>query len=176
PTRPSLTTRSSMMPIPLSLVHLSSYRRPARIPRVRGMAPNDGSPLDGRTALVTGASRGIGEATARALDRAGARVAICARSRDDLERVAAELACQPVVIEADLAAPSAPGEVAAAALDAFGGRVDVLVNNAAAAARLPTVDTDATLIDKLLAVNVRAPLLLIAALIPGMVEQGWGSI
>jgi NAD(P)-dependent dehydrogenase (short-subunit alcohol dehydrogenase family) len=56
------------------------------------------------------------------------------------------------------------------------GRVDVLVNSAAFAARLPTVDTDPATIDKLLAVNVRAPLLLIAALVPSMVEHGRGSI
>jgi NAD(P)-dependent dehydrogenase (short-subunit alcohol dehydrogenase family) len=54
--------------------------------------------------------------------------------------------------------------------------VDIVVNNAAAAARLPTVDTDAGVIDELLAVNVRAPLLLIAALVPAMIERGGGSI
>jgi NAD(P)-dependent dehydrogenase (short-subunit alcohol dehydrogenase family) len=65
--------------------------------------------------------------------------------------------------------------VARQAVDSLGG-VDVLVNNAAAAARLPTADIDAALIDHLLAVNVRAPLLLIAALLPSMVERGGGSI
>jgi NAD(P)-dependent dehydrogenase (short-subunit alcohol dehydrogenase family) len=131
--------------------------------------------LDGRTALVTGASRGIGAATARALDRAGARVALVARSREDLEQIAAELQHDPVVVIADLEDASAPGEVAQRVLGALGS-VDVLVNNAAAAARLPTVDTDALLIDHLLAVNVRAPLLLIAALVPSMTERAAGSI
>ncbi|MGH9056349.1 MAG: SDR family NAD(P)-dependent oxidoreductase, partial [Acidimicrobiales bacterium] len=60
-------------------------------------------------------------------------------------------------------------------LSAFGS-VDILVNNAAAAARLPTVDTDAALIDELLAVNVRSPLLLVAALVPSMTARGRGSI
>ena len=59
--------------------------------------------LAGRTALVTGASRGIGAATARALDRAGARVALVARDGELLAAVAAELANDPVVLEADLA-------------------------------------------------------------------------
>ena len=86
-----------------------------------------------------------------------------------------ELVHDPVVIVADLSDADAPAAVARQALDALGA-VDVLVNNAAAAARLATVDTDAALVDELLAVNVRAPLLLIAALVPSMIERGSGSI
>jgi NAD(P)-dependent dehydrogenase (short-subunit alcohol dehydrogenase family) len=134
----------------------------------------DDALLSGRTALVTGASRGIGAATARALDRAGARVAVVARSRDGLEATAAGLR-DPIVLAADLGEATAPAAVAQWALAEL-GRVDVLVNNAAAAARLATVDTDAALIDQLLAVNVRAPLLLIAALIPSMTAHRRGSI
>ena len=131
--------------------------------------------LAGRRALVTGASRGIGAATAKALDSAGARVALTGRSQSDLDAVAASLENDPVVIAGDLRDASAPAEIAHAALAALGG-VDILVNNAATAARLDTVDTDAALIDEILAVNVRAPLLLIAALVPSMIEQGAGSI
>jgi NAD(P)-dependent dehydrogenase (short-subunit alcohol dehydrogenase family) len=131
--------------------------------------------LEGRTALVTGASRGIGAATAVALDRAGARVALVARDAEALTKVAGQLGNEPVVIPADLAGSDAPSEIARQALDVLGS-VDILVNNAAVAARLPTVDTDAALVDRLLAVNVRAPLLLIAALVPGMVERSGGSI
>jgi NAD(P)-dependent dehydrogenase (short-subunit alcohol dehydrogenase family) len=132
-------------------------------------------PLEGRNALVTGASRGIGAATARALDRAGARVAIVARNSKELAEVAAGLTRHPVVLAGDLSEPGTPADVAVSALSALGS-VDILVNNAAAAARLDTVDTDAALIDQMLAVNVRAPLLLIAALIPPMTEHGRGSI
>jgi NAD(P)-dependent dehydrogenase (short-subunit alcohol dehydrogenase family) len=131
--------------------------------------------LDGRTALVTGASRGIGAAAAVALDRAGARVALVARSRPDLEAVAAGLHHDPLIVTADLRDGYAPASIAGEVLAAL-GPVDVLVNNAAAAARLATVDTSAALIDELLAVNVRAPLLLIAALVPSMVDHGGGSI
>ena len=131
--------------------------------------------LAGRTALVTGASRGIGAAAARALDAAGARVVLSARSEDALRDVAATMANDPVVVPVDLSDPDAPSSLAEQALAAL-GRVDVLVNNAAIAARLETVDTDAALIDELLAVNVRAPLLLIAALIPSMAAGGGGSI
>lgn len=131
--------------------------------------------LDGRTALVTGASRGIGAAVARALDRAGARVALAARDRARLEGVAADLANDPVVLVVDLAAADAPAVLADETLTALGS-VDVLVNNAAMAHRSPTVDIDHTMVDRLLAVNVRAPLLLVAALVPSMVARGKGAI
>ena len=85
--------------------------------------------LSGRTALVTGASRGIGEHCARALARDGARVALAARTTDDLGRIAAELPHEPVVLESDLSAAGAGAELAAAAVEALGG-VDILVNNA----------------------------------------------
>ena len=131
--------------------------------------------LEGQTALVTGASRGIGAAIAAALDRAGARVALAARDRGRLEQVAAGLGRDPVVIQTDLADATAPDAVASAAMDAL-GHVDILVNNAAAAARVPTAETDAALVDRLCAVNIRAPLLLVAALLPSMLDRGRGSI
>jgi NAD(P)-dependent dehydrogenase (short-subunit alcohol dehydrogenase family) len=131
--------------------------------------------LHGRTALVTGASRGIGAATAAALDRAGARVALVARTRADLERVALRFANDPVVIPADLGDRDAPDAVAAQAARELGA-VDVLVNNAALGRRMLLRDVTAELIDAMHAVNVRAPLLLIAALAPAMAERGHGSI
>ena len=131
--------------------------------------------LHDRTAIVTGASRGIGAATARALDRAGARVALVARSRGDLEETAQGLEHDPVIVVGDLREPRAPIDVGMQALEAL-GRVDILVNNAATAARLDTVDSDAEAIDEMLAVNIRAPLLLIATLVPSMIERGSGSI
>lgn len=135
----------------------------------------DGFRLDGRTALVTGASRGIGAAIARALDAAGARVAVTARGRPGLEEVASTLAHDPVVLEADLSAAEAPSLLAEEATSALGS-VDVLVNNAAFAHRSSTVGLEASVIDLLYAVNVRAPLLLIAALVPQMSDRGRGSI
>lgn len=131
--------------------------------------------LDGMTAVVTGASRGIGAASARALDQAGARVALVARGNEQLLAIAGELSHDPVVVAADLSQRDAPQAVASRALAAL-GCVDVLVNNAAAAARLATADTDAATIDNLLAVNVRAPLLLTSALVPSMVGRGRGCI
>ncbi|MGI8716112.1 MAG: SDR family NAD(P)-dependent oxidoreductase [Solirubrobacteraceae bacterium] len=131
--------------------------------------------LQGRTALVTGASRGIGAAIAMALDRAGARVALAARTGAALDAVAAQLSNRPVVIEADLADPACPARLAAEAETQLEG-VDVLVNNAALGGRMPLRDVDAGVIDAMHAVNVRAPLLLVAALAPGMAARGRGSV
>jgi NAD(P)-dependent dehydrogenase (short-subunit alcohol dehydrogenase family) len=131
--------------------------------------------LSGRTALVTGASRGIGAGIARALDRAGARVGLVARNRPLLEAVAGELGEGAVVFEADLGDPAVPPRLADQAREQLGA-VDVLVNNAAMGVRQPTVELDAELIDQLCGVNVRAPLLLIAALVPSMIERGGASI
>ena len=125
---------------------------------------------------MTGASRGIGEATARALDAAGARVALVARSTDDLRRVAGELAHESVIVTADLNDVDAPARIAAEALAGLGGTVDVLVNNAAAAARLPSTGLTSELVDELLHTNVRGLLLLTTALLPQMIERGSGSI
>lgn len=131
--------------------------------------------LAGKKALVTGASRGIGAATAAALDRAGARVAIVARQQAGLEEVARRLEHDPVVIAADLGDRDAPARVAATALGALGA-VDVLVNNAARAVRIATAETTADVIDEMMALNVRAPLLLVAAIAPHMAARGGGSI
>ena len=111
--------------------------------------------LDGRTAIVTGASRGIGAATARALDAAGARVALVARSADQLADLAEELAHDPVVIPSDFETAEGPRAAAAAALDAFDGRVDVLVNNAGFAVRRESEAIELDEMDRMWNVNVR---------------------
>ena len=131
--------------------------------------------LAGRTALVTGASKGIGAAIARALDRAGARVALTARGVDGLTSVAATLTHDPVVLPGDLADPEEPARLAARAWEGLGG-IDIVVNNAATAVRQPTEELDAAVLDRLWAVNVRAPLLIVAAVVPGLRARGGGSI
>ncbi|HZW88602.1 MAG TPA: SDR family NAD(P)-dependent oxidoreductase [Myxococcaceae bacterium] len=88
--------------------------------------------LQDKVALVTGASSGIGEATALALARAGARVAIAARRRERLDGVAgriADLRSESLVLEADLARPEEAESIVARTVDRW-GRLDVLVNNA----------------------------------------------
>ena len=131
--------------------------------------------LASKTVLVTGASRGIGEAAARALDAAGARVVLAARSDGDLERVAADLGNDPVVIPADLAPPGAGADLARAVLAATGG-VDVLVNNAGIPMRRTPEALTETELDLVYAVNVRSLLMLSIGLAPAMIERGGGSI
>ncbi len=124
--------------------------------------------LEGRLALVTGASRGIGEHCARALAEQGARVALAARSEQDLSRVAEGLPNDPVVLTADLAQPGAGGELAAAAVEALGG-IDILVNNAGAS-EIKGQD------EMIMRLNYHAPLETTKALIRQMAERGHGSV
>ena len=132
--------------------------------------------LDGRTAIVTGAGRGIGAAVAVALDLAGARVALVARSMDQLAATAAELRNEPVVVAADLGTADGPGAAAATALDAFDGRVDVLVNNAGIGLRKDSETLTVDELDLVWNVNVRSALLATGAVIPAMLRAGAGSI
>lgn len=125
-----------------------------------------------RTAIVTGAGRGIGASIARALDSAGHRVALVARSRDELEQVAAGLTHDPVVVPADLGTHDGPAAAVTASLEAFGGHLDVLVNNAGTLLRTPTPEVTGPDIDHLFAVNVRSALLMCAAALPAMTAGG----
>jgi NAD(P)-dependent dehydrogenase (short-subunit alcohol dehydrogenase family) len=131
--------------------------------------------LSGRTAVVTGASRGIGEACARALDRVGARVVVSGRTGDDLERVAAELGNDPVVLVADLSARGAGTDLARRVLEATGG-VDVLVNNAGIPMRRTPEALTEDDVDAVFAINVRSLVMLTVGLGPSMIERGGGSV
>ena len=124
--------------------------------------------LEGRLALVTGASRGIGQHCARSLAEQGARVALAARSEQDLLRVAEDLPNDPVVLTADLAQPGAGGELAVAALEALGG-IDILVNNAGVS-EIKGQD------EMIMRLNYHAPLETTKALVRQMAERGHGSV
>ncbi|MEP6904855.1 MAG: SDR family oxidoreductase [Gemmatimonadales bacterium] len=86
--------------------------------------------LAGRTAIVTGASRGIGSAIARGLADGGARVGLIARTRPALEQLRAELGESAVVIECDVTDIGSVSSAAARVREAFGGAPDIIVNNA----------------------------------------------
>jgi NAD(P)-dependent dehydrogenase (short-subunit alcohol dehydrogenase family) len=131
--------------------------------------------LTGRVAIVTGASRGIGERLARALDEAGCRVALVARSTDALEAVAATMANDPIVITADIGVAEEPGRVVAE-VEAAAGRVDIVVNNAGLGIFGDARKLDVESWDRVHAVNVRAPFLFARAAAAGMIERGSGKI
>ncbi len=131
--------------------------------------------LTGRVAVVTGASRGIGAASAVALDGAGAQVVLVGRTVPDLEQVASGLANSPVVLPCDLAEPQAGTKLASEVLTAVAG-VDVLVNNAGIPMRrTPSQLTEAEL-DQVFAINVRSLVTLSSGLAPSMIERGGGSV
>lgn len=135
--------------------------------------------LAGRTALVTGAGRGIGRAIALGVAAEGARVALLSRTADELSEVAAgvnDAGGTALVVTADVGKPTAVAEAAARVLEKFGA-VDILVNNAAVVTPLgPTLGVDTDLWAAALAVNVIAVVRLSQLLAPGMISRGWGRI
>jgi uncharacterized protein len=130
-----------------------------------------GLELAGSTVLLTGASGGLGRAIAHALDARGARVLLSGRREDALEEVRAELGGRAEVLAADLAEPGA-----ALGLAERAGAVDALVANAAVPASGAATDFTHEQIDRALDVNLRAPIQLTRALLPGMVERGRGHL
>jgi NAD(P)-dependent dehydrogenase (short-subunit alcohol dehydrogenase family) len=135
----------------------------------------------GKTALITGAGRGIGRGVALGLGGAGARVVLLARTTAQLDESRALLRDQGVpagrvsVLPADLADEQDRGRAVAAALAA--GRVDILVNNAATVEPLgPTAGVASADLRLAFEVNVVAPAALTAAVLPGMLEAGWGRV
>lgn len=137
--------------------------------------------LVGKTALVTGATRGLGKAIAVAYAAEGARVAVAGRDARRGACVVEEIATvggRATFVPADLAAPTsaAARQLAHDATQALGGRIDVLVNNAGIYPALPTAQTDDETFDRIIAVNVRAPFYLVAQLAPSMAQRGRGTI
>ncbi|WP_419856305.1 SDR family NAD(P)-dependent oxidoreductase [Candidatus Poriferisodalis sp.] len=131
--------------------------------------------LDGKVAVVTGASRGIGEASARALDGAGARVVLTGRTTADLERIADELLHDPVVLTADLAPAGAGTDLARRILNEVDG-VDVLVNNAGIPMRRTPAQLTEADFDLVFSINVRSLAMLSIGLAPSMIARGGGSV
>jgi meso-butanediol dehydrogenase/(S,S)-butanediol dehydrogenase/diacetyl reductase len=123
--------------------------------------------LDDRIAIVTGAGSGMGAATARLLSSEGLTVALVGRRPEALEAVAAELAGTALVVPADLAQHDAPAEIVQRVL-AETGRIDVIVNNAAAFQLKPFEDFSLEDFDLHVAVNVRAPYFLVQAALPAL--------
>jgi short-subunit dehydrogenase len=133
--------------------------------------------LAGRTALLTGASGGLGGYLARTLSGEGVRLLLSGRDEAKLAAAAASLAPtapEPTVMPADLAEPWAATELAARATAA--GPVDILVNNAGIELVEPFERSREDDLERIIAVNLRAPISLTRALAPGMLERGEGHV
>lgn len=132
-----------------------------------------------RTALVTGASRGIGRAIAIGLAEAGLDVGLVARSREALAEVAGEIEAlgrRAVVAVADVADRSAVDAAVAQVTDALGS-IDVVVNNAGRIdAEVPLWESDPDEWWSVVETNVRGPYLLTRAVVPGMLARGGGRV
>jgi NAD(P)-dependent dehydrogenase (short-subunit alcohol dehydrogenase family) len=130
------------------------------------------SNLSGKTALVTGASRGIGRARALALAKAGAQVIVhYSSSEKGAEAVAAEIrqaGGRAEKVAADLSTPDGPHALAKLVHGIVGARLDILVANAGIAKAASIEDTTVEDFDALFAVNVRAPYFLVQQLLPAM--------
>ncbi len=134
--------------------------------------------LAGKLCLVTGASSGIGRATALALAAEGAHVVVTARSREPLATLAAEIrhagGRDPVLLTADVTQPAGPEALAAAVL-AEVARIDVLVNNAGGSRPLERAGDEAAWEESFL-LNFAAARRLTEALVPAMLERRWGRV
>lgn len=130
---------------------------------------------DTRTCLVTGAGRGIGSAIAARLSAAGHRVALTARSADQLEATAATLPGPTLCLPADVTEQAALHSVFDA-IEHQWGPVEVLVPAAGVASAAPLVDTSDADWQHALTVNLTAPFACLRRAVPGMVERGWGRV
>lgn len=131
-------------------------------------------PLTGRTAVVTGASRGIGAATARALAKAGARVALMARTRAELDSLAAEI--QGIAVQCDLLDRASMDAGVRRVESEMGAAPDILVNNAGVFRTAAAGAMETSTIEESVGLNLVAPLLLVNAFLPAMRKRGSGHI
>lgn len=136
--------------------------------------------LRGRSAVVTGGSKGLGKAIARGFVEAGAKVIICSRHEDELKAAVAEISdgipgAEVRAIVADLSSREETDLLATEALGAF-GTVDILVNNAGVNAPQAIDVIDDEVWDRVIEINLTAVMRLTRAIVPRMKAQGWGRI
>ena len=135
--------------------------------------------LDGKTAIVTGGSKGLGKSMALALAEAGANVVVCSRDKAAVQAVALELTeatgivCRGVAC--DVTQPDQVAALVARTLDAF-GRIDILVNNAGINLRGPIEDLSLETFEQVMAVNLTGPWLTCRAVAKHMKERGSGRV
>ncbi|SDR62063.1 SDR family NAD(P)-dependent oxidoreductase [Paraburkholderia tuberum] len=136
------------------------------------------SSLIGKTALVTGGARGIGQAIAMAFAKEGAEVAVLDRRKEDAEQTAArirDLGVKGVAISADVGDESQINAAVETAIFAL-GRIDILVNNAGIESASYVVDMPTDMWDRMMLINLRSVFLCTRAVLPGMRERKHGRI
>ncbi|GAA0780617.1 SDR family oxidoreductase [Roseibium denhamense] len=135
--------------------------------------------LSGKVALVTGASRGIGEAAARAFARSGAKTVLAARSSEDIERIAQEINSsggEALAVACDVSDYGSMQAAVTKAIEAFGG-LDILVNNAGIIEPISRIeDSDPDAWGKVIDINVKGVYNGIRAVVPHMLKSGSGTI
>ena len=134
--------------------------------------------IAGRTAFVTGASKGIGAEICSVFAEAGADIVAVARDEEGLNQTRSAVEAQGRkchMVLADLASPDGPELAASQALE-LQPVIDILVNSAGIARIAPALELASEAWDATMAVNLRAPFLLSRALAPGMIERRWGKI
>ena len=132
--------------------------------------------VEGKTVLITGASRGIGEAAAREFASAGAKVVLAARGREAIDRIASEIGPSALACQCDVSR-YADLEAAVSAAEAAFGPVDVLINNAGAVepvAHLARSDPEAW--GRVIDINLKGVYYGMRAVLPGMISRRGGTI
>jgi 3-hydroxybutyrate dehydrogenase len=136
--------------------------------------------LENRIALITGGGRGIGRAIALEFAREGARVAVAARTQEQIRLVAEEIKgtceAEALAVECDVSRRESVERAFAEVREKFGRGVDILVNNAGVAESAPLVKTDDELWQRHLAINLSGTFYATRAALPAMIERGWGRI
>jgi 3-oxoacyl-[acyl-carrier protein] reductase len=131
--------------------------------------------IEGKVALVTAASRGLGRGSALALSHEGAKVAICARDPERLEAAAAELPGEVLAIPADVTASDAPARLVEATVARFGS-LDILVANAGGPPQARALDVEGDALMAAINANQLTSIRLVQAAVPHMRAAGWGRI
>ena len=132
--------------------------------------------LTGQTVLITGASRGIGEAAAHAFAQSGANVILCARSADAIADIAAQIGEKAMALTCDVSDANAMADVIDKTIDRFGG-LDVLIGNAGMIEPISFMaDTDPDAFSKAIDVNLKGVFYGMRAALPHMIAKGRGTI
>ncbi len=143
------------------------------------MSVFDAFRIDGKVALVTGGSKGLGRAMAQSLAEAGATIALCSRNGEEAEHAAREIAAvtgQPAKgFRADVTNGESVAQLRADCEAAF-GQIDILLNNAGVNVRKPTPELTEADWDSVVDSSVKGSFLCSQAFMPGMMERGWGRI